>query len=78
MNQTSPVVDQVNKVIQEGLRKKELKVVDPVTATKWLIKAGLRKKMESRPGAYLRSLCRQGKIKRAEKVGDNWKIHGTK
>lgn len=72
------VVDRINTVIQNRLRKQRLKVVNPVTATEWLIKADLRERMESRPGSYLRSLCRQGKIQGAKKAGVKWRIRRGK
>lgn len=64
----------VNDLIQRRLRKEKLTRIDPVTATKWLIEAGLRQKLESRPGSYLRSLCRNKKIPGAKKSCSRWVI----
>jgi hypothetical protein len=37
--------------------------------TKWLIEENIREKMDKRPGSYLRSKCRSGRILGAEKKG---------
>ncbi len=74
MESSSNTVSKVNSLIQKKLRKRKLKVVTPVEATKWLIKAGIRKQMESRPGSYIRSLCRKGLIRGAKKQGSTWII----
>ncbi len=66
---------QVSDFIQQRLRKLKLKSVDPVTATEWLIEAGFQTEMGTRPGSYLRSLCRKGVIGGAVKKGAKWSIH---
>ena len=67
-------VSKINSIIQKNLRRRKLRVVTPIEATKWLIDAGIRKKMESRPGSYIRSLCRKGLIRGAKKEGSTWII----
>jgi hypothetical protein len=69
---------QVSALIQRQLRSRNMNSVDPVTATSWLIEAGLQKEIGSRPGSYLRSLCRKGHITGAEKKGSNWQIQKVK
>ena len=64
----------INSIIQKNLRRRKLRVVTPIEVTKWLIGAGIRKKMESRPGSYIRSLCRKGLIRGAKKKGSTWII----
>jgi hypothetical protein len=68
----SPVT--ISSYIQEQLRVRKLTYVDPVTATQWLIEAGLQDKLGSRPGSYLRTLCRKGLIVGATKTGSRWRI----
>ncbi len=53
--------------IQNQLRFYKLTSIDPVTATQWLIEEGLQNQIGTRPGSYLRSLCRKGLIAGAEK-----------
>ena len=65
---------QVSKCIQKELRARNLKTVDPVTATQWLIKAGLQEEIGTRPGSFLRSLCRKDLIAGAKKKGSKWEI----
>jgi hypothetical protein len=66
---------QISDFIQQRLRKLKLKDVDPVTATEWLIEAGFQEEIGTRPGSYLRSLCRKGLIAGAEKKESKWLIH---
>lgn len=47
---------------------------NPITATKWLIESNLRDKMDARPGSYVRSLCRAGRILGAERKDGKWAI----
>jgi len=68
-------IKEINDFIQDKMRELNLTDVGPVEATKWLVEEGLRKKVDSRPGAYIRSFCRTGKIIGAEKVGKTWKIN---
>jgi hypothetical protein len=68
---------QINDTIQIRLKKESKTAVDPVTATHWLIDAGLRDALETRPGSFLRRMCRQGLVLGAEKTGTTWKIHRT-
>ena len=74
MDETTASVAQINTLIQERLRSQNLESTEPVTATKWLLEAGMRNEMETRPGSYLRSLCRKGQIEGAQKVGSKWVI----
>ena len=55
-----------------------MRSVDPVTATDWLIKEGLQKEIGTRPGSFLRSLCRKESIAGAEKHGSKWQIKQIK
>jgi len=64
-------VQDINNFIQAKMRELEIANVSPVEATNWLIEVGLREKIESRPGSYLRSLCRAGKIIGAEQILKN-------
>jgi hypothetical protein len=66
---------QISDFIQQRLRKLKLKSVDPMTATEWLIEAGFQRDIGTRPGSYLRSLCRKGLIGGAEKKESKWLIH---
>jgi hypothetical protein len=75
--QMSITVIELNEFIQTRLKKLNLESVSPVDATKWLLKEGVREKMESRPGAYIRKLCRTGKIKGAEQKDGLWRIKRT-
>ena len=68
-------MQEIDDFIQAKMRELNITDVGPVEATKWLVEVGLRKKIESRPGAYLRSLRRAGKITGAEKIGKTWKIN---
>ena len=68
----------ISLFIQHQLHVRKLKNVDPVTATYWLIKEGLQGQLGSRPGSYLRSLCRKGLIDGTEKTGSKWKIRAKK
>jgi hypothetical protein len=61
-------------LIQKQLRVRKMKSVDPVTATDWLIEKRLQKDIGTRPGSFLRSLCRKGVIAGAEKHGSKWQI----
>ena len=76
MEETAPHKSaQISDFIQQRLRKLNLKSVDPVTATEWLIDAGFQSEIGTRPGSYLRSLCRKGLIAGAEKKKSKWLIH---
>jgi len=66
---------QISEFIQQRLRKLNLKSVDPVTATEWLIETGFQSEIGTRPGSYLRSLCRKGVIDGAVKKQSKWLIH---
>lgn len=75
MKSQDGICDRINSCIQRRLLdNKNGHGVDPVTATKWLIQEDIREKMDSRPGSYLRSLCRSGKILGAERDGKKWII----
>ena len=65
---------QVSAFIQKQLQARNMKSVDPVAATDWLIEKGLQKEIGARPGSFLRSLCRKGAITGAEKHGSKWQI----
>jgi hypothetical protein len=67
-------VEEINDFIQKKLKQLNIKSASPVEATRWLIDAGLRDKMNSRPGSYLRVLCRKGKIKGAQQQNKSWTI----
>jgi hypothetical protein len=67
----------INDTIQTRLKKENKPAVDPVTATHWLIEAGLREAIETRPGSFLRRMCRRGLVLGAEKTGTSWKINRT-
>lgn len=71
---TTSTPTKISAFIQQQLRAREMKSVDPVTATDWLIKRGLQKEIGTRPGSFLRSLCRKGVIAGAEKRGSKWQI----
>ena len=64
----------ISGFIQKQLRDRKMSCVDPVTATDWLIKKGLQQEIGTRPGSFLRSLCRKGLIAGAEKHGSKWQI----
>jgi hypothetical protein len=64
----------ISAFIQKQLHARRMKSVDPVTATGWLIRRGLQKEIGTRPGSFLRSLCRRGVITGAEKHGPKWQI----
>jgi len=66
--------NQINNFIQTELKKHKLDSIDPVTATYWLVDAKIRNKIESRPGSYLRRMCRAGLIIGAKKLKLNWII----
>jgi hypothetical protein len=68
---------QINTFIQSQLRILKIESIDPVTATQWLVKEGLLLQMGTRPGSYLRSLCRKRLIAGAKKIGSKWKIIKT-
>jgi hypothetical protein len=68
-------VQEINAFIQTKMSELNVTSVSPVEATRWLVEAGLREKIESRPGSYLRSLCRAGKITGAEQINKSWKIN---
>ena len=70
-------VSEIDSFIQSQLRKRRLKEVNPVQASEWLVEEGLRKNVGSRPGGYLRGLCRRGLITGAKKEGSKWKILKT-
>ena len=70
----NPNVQKIDDFIQAKLRELGLKSVTPVEATHWLIEAGFREKLESRPGSYVRGLCRKGVITGAEQVNKSWRI----
>jgi len=67
-------IQRIDDFIQAKMRQLNTRDVGPVEATKWLVEEGLRNKIESRPGAYLRRLCRAGKIMGAEKINKTWRI----
>jgi hypothetical protein len=68
----------ISRFIQQQLRARKMQAVDPVMATLWLIEAGLQKEIGTRPGSFLRSLCRKGLIAGAEKKGSKWQIRKIK
>ncbi len=70
--------ERVSTFIQKQLRVRKMESVDPVTATAWLIRAGLQTEIGTRPGSFLRSLCRKGLIAGAKKLGLKWKISRMK
>ena len=67
-------VEKINEFIQTRLKKLNLESVSPVDVAKWLVEEGLREKIESRPGGYIRRLCRAGKIRGAEQKDRLWRI----
>jgi len=67
----------ISGFIQQQLRARKMKSVDPVTATRWLITKGLQERLGTRPGSFLRSLCRKGLVAGAEKHGSKWQIKKT-
>lgn len=69
---------QISNFIQQQLRTRQKELIDPVTATSWLIEAGLQKEFGTRPGSFLRGLCRKGLIEGADKKGSNWGIKRIK
>ena len=71
-------VSQVSAFIQKQLRAGKMKNVDSITATVWLIEEGLEKEIGTRPGSFLRSLCRRGVIAGAEKRGSKWQTKKNK
>ncbi len=70
--------EEISDFIQQQLRARNKKIIDPVTASSWLIEEGLQKEIGTRPGSFLRSLCRKGLIDGAEKKGSNWGIKRIK
>jgi hypothetical protein len=68
-------VQEINAFIQTKMSELNFTSVRPVEATRWLVKAGLRDKIEPRPGSYLRSLCRAGRITGAEQINKSWRIN---
>jgi hypothetical protein len=74
MVEKSRSVQEINAFIQTKMSKLKITSVSPVEATRWLVEAGLREKVESRPGSYLRSLCRAGKITGAKQINRSWRI----
>jgi hypothetical protein len=74
MAEKNPTVQTINDFIQAKMKEMHIDSVTPVQATKWLVEAGLREKIESRPGIYLRKLCRKGKIVGAEQIDRSWII----
>jgi len=68
-------VQEINSFIQAKMSELNVTSVNPVEATRWLVEVGLREKIESRPGSYLRSLCRAGKITGAEQINKSWRIN---
>lgn len=64
----------ISTFIQKQLHARKMKSVDPVTATGWLIEGGFQNEIGTRPGSFLRSLCRKGVITGAEKHGPKWQI----
>lgn len=75
MVENSQSLQELNAFIQTKMNELNVTSVSPVEATGWLVKAGLREKIESRPGSYLRSLCRAGRITGAEQVNKSWRIN---
>lgn len=73
-NSKESLAHPISSFIQDELRSRNLSEVDPVTATRWLVDAQLRDSIESRPGSFVRSLCRKGAIGGAEKKGQQWTI----
>jgi hypothetical protein len=75
MKSRDDIASKINDCIQNRLSyKKNVNEVDSITATKWLIEENIREKLETRPGSYLRTFCRQGKILGAEKRNKRWII----
>ena len=70
----STTIEQINDFIQAKLRESKIESASPVEITYWLVEAGLRGKIESRPGSYIRSLCRKGKIRGSEQKDKSWRI----
>lgn len=68
-------VQEIDAFIQAKMSELNVTSVSPVEATRWLVEAGLREKIESRPGSYLRSLCRASKITGAEQINKSWRIN---
>lgn len=68
-------IQSINNLIQSKMRESNITSVGPVEATRWLVDGRLREKIESRPGSYLRSLCRAGKITGAKQINKKWWIH---
>jgi hypothetical protein len=68
-------VQEINAFIQAKMRELNVTSVSPVEATRWLVEARLRAKIEPRPGSYLRSLCRACKITGAEQINKSWRIN---
>ena len=71
-------IDKLNEFIQNELKIRELDSVEPVIVEKWLVNYGHRKKLGSRPGSYVRSFCRKGKIIGAVKNDSKWTINYCK
>lgn len=65
---------EISTFIQQYLESEKLTNIDPITATHWLIRGGFLKEVGTRPGSYLRNLCRKGLIIGAEKIGSKWQI----
>lgn len=68
-------VSEINDFIQDKMKELNVESVNPVVATHWLVEAGLKEKIESRPGCYIRKLCREGKVMGAEQINKLWKIN---
>ena len=74
MAEKNPNVQKINDFIQAKMKEMGPESVTPVEATRWLVEAGLRGKIESRPGSYIRGLCRKGKITGAKQINKSWLI----
>jgi hypothetical protein len=55
-------VTEINRYLQEELRKRKLVEVEVIRAASWLDEAGLLNDDKQRPGRNLRQLCRENKI----------------
>lgn len=78
MGEKNHNAQKIDDFIQAKMKEMHVESVTPVEATRWLIEAGLREKLESRPGIYLRRLCREGKITGAEQINKSWFIKRIK
>ena len=67
-------INEINDFIQKKMQQLNIEGVSPVEATRWLVQARLHGKMDSRPGSYIRSLCRRGRIRGAEQHNKSWII----